>query len=172
MPRVPRPTKRISLSMGPASQDAARRLELQGLDVPIRPRDDAPDLPEDITEESDSSLMSLFVRLTRWSEYAATQLAVAQVDEKFADATLDRMRALSAVANKAEKTVTAAKARAYEDAEYLEAQEAYHSAYAFRKLVEAVYNNTDRKAALISRELTRRVGRNDRDNRAAGRFGT
>lgn len=99
-------------------------------------------------------------------------MAAAQVDEKFADATLERIKALSAVANKTEKTVTAAKARVYEDEEFVEAQEAYHTAYAFRKLVEAMYNNTDRKAALVSRELTRRVGRSDRDNRAAGRFGT
>lgn len=170
--RVPRPTKSLSLHMGTASLDAARRLELQGIDVPVRPRIDVPDLPEDITSESDADLMSLFVRLSRWSEYMGTQLAVAQVDEKYADATLEKMRALSAVANKTEKTVTAAKARAYEDDEFVGAQDAYHAAYAYRKMIEAVYNNTERKSSLVSRELTRRVGRNDRDNRAAGRFGT
>lgn len=99
-------------------------------------------------------------------------MAAAQVDEKYADASLDKIKALSAVANMAEKTVTAAKARAYEDQAFIEAQEAVHAAYAFRKLTESIYTATDNKAALLSRELTRRVNRNDRDSRANGRFGS
>jgi hypothetical protein len=62
--------------------------------------------------------------------------------------------------------VTAAKAMAYEDPEYVAAQEAKTAAYAYRKMLQAVYDSADRKNTLLSRELTRRVGRGDRENRA------
>lgn len=93
------------------------------------------------------------------------QLAAATVSEKYAEEALAKHRALSAVANKTEKTVTAAKARAYEDPEFEAAIEAENKAYSYRKIIEAIYNNTERKAAVLSREITRRVGRNDRESR-------
>jgi hypothetical protein len=110
--------------------------------------------------------MTLFNHSTKWCEWIGTQLAAAEVDEKYDEYVLDKFRALNAIANKTEKTVTAAKARQYEDPDFLAAQEKYHTSYAFRKLNQALYANEERKSALISRELTRRVGRNDRDGRA------
>lgn len=93
------------------------------------------------------------------------QLAAATVSEKSAEEALAKYRALSAVANKSEKTVTAAKARAYEDPEFEAALAEEIRAYSYRKIIEAIYNNTERKAAVLSREITRRVGRNDREKR-------
>jgi hypothetical protein len=125
-----------------------------------------PELPEDPTELSDGALMTLFVRMTSWVEYAGGRLAAAEVDEKSCGDTLERSKALSAVRNSSEKTVTAAKAKAYEDEEYLAAQEAKQNAFAYRRMLQAVYDSADKRATLLSRELTRRVGRADRDSRA------
>jgi hypothetical protein len=71
------------------------------------------------------------------------------------------------VANKTEKTVTAAKAKAYEDEDFLAAQEEAHTTYAYRKMIHMMYDATDRKTQVLSRELTRRVNRSDRDGRDA-----
>jgi hypothetical protein len=67
--------------------------------------------------------------------------------------------------------VTQAKAKAYEDPEYIEAQEAKTAAYAYRKMVQALHSSAELRNTLLSRELTRRVGRGDREARA-GRMST
>lgn len=109
--------------------------------------------------------MELFVQLTQWTEYMSAQLAAAEVDEKAINSRLEILRAKSAVANSGAKTVTAAKAKVYEDEAFIAASEEALTVYAYRKMVEALYGNTDRKASLISRELTRRVGREPRESR-------
>jgi hypothetical protein len=70
-----------------------------------------------------------------------------------------------AVQNKDEKTVTVAKAMAYEEPEYLAAQEEAHAAYAYRKMLGTVYDAAERKGQILSRELTRRVNRSSREGR-------
>jgi hypothetical protein len=148
------------------SQKATRRLEREDLYLPPKPQGDVPELPEDPTELSDGALMSLFARTTSWVEYTGARLAAAEVDEKSSVDTLEAHKALSAVRNSNQKTVTAAKAMAYEDPEYVAAQEAKTAAYAYRKMLQAIYDSADRKNTLLSRELTRRVGRGDREARA------
>jgi hypothetical protein len=150
----------------PPSQRATRRLEREDLYLPEKPEGDVPDLPEDPTELSDSALMSLFVQLSSWVEYAGARLAAAEVDEKWSADTLEKHKALSAVRNSTEKTVTAAKAKAFEDPEYIKAQEDKQQAFAYRRMLQPVYDMVDRRVTLLSRELTRRVGRSDRDSRA------
>jgi hypothetical protein len=100
-------------------------------------------------------------------EYTGGRLAAAEVDEKSCADTLERHKALSAVKNASEKTVTAAKARAFEDPEYVKAQEDKQTAFAYRRMLQTIYDSADRRATLLSRELTRRVGRSDRDSRAS-----
>jgi hypothetical protein len=148
------------------SQRATKRLEREDLYLPPKPEGDVPALPEDPTELADGELMSLFARMTSWVEYTGARLAAAEVDEKSCVDTLEAHKALSAVRNSNQKTVTAAKAKAYEDPEYVAAQEAKTAAYAYRKMLQAVYDSADRKNTLLSRELTRRVGRGDREARA------
>ena len=140
-------------------------LASQGIALPEKPRHAVPALPEDPTALSDSELMSQFSATQAWAEFQSVQLAAAMVSEKFAEEALAKHRAIAAVANKTEKTVTAAKARAYEDPEFEAAIEAEIKAYSYRKMIESIYNNTERKAAVLSREITRRVGRNDRESR-------
>jgi hypothetical protein len=110
--------------------------------------------------------MQLFARTTAWVEYTGSRLAAAEVDEKSCADTLESHKALSAVRNASAKTVTQAKAMAHEDPEYIAAQEAKTAAYAYRKMVQALHASAELRNTLLSRELTRRVGRGDREARA------
>lgn len=157
--------RNVTLEMGLRSLEAKRKLEQHQIALPTRPRYDAPDPPEDLTELSDAALMRLFARVTRWSEYLSAQVAAAEIDERYADARVDKIKALKSLEYKGEKTVTAAKAYAYTDDDYLAASEEQQRAYAFRKLISAVYDNSERTSALLSRELTRRVNRDVYDRR-------
>jgi hypothetical protein len=153
------------LHLGPTAATAVSVLQQQGLTFSSRPDSALPRLPEDLTDLGDADLMALFVQLTRWAEYVGTQVAAAEVDEKAAEESLARLRALASIRAEGEKSVTAKKARAYEDADVLAAEEHKRTAYAYRRMVSALYEATDRKAQVISRELTRRVGREPREAR-------
>lgn len=158
-------SRNVTLEMGLRSLEAKRRLEQHQIVLPTRPRHAAPELPDDLTEQADVALMRLFSRVTRWSEYLSAQVAAAEVDERYADAVVEKIRALKSLEYKGEKTVSAAKAHAYTDEDYLDATNEQQRAYAFRKLITAVYENSERNAALLSRELTRRVNRDSRERR-------
>lgn len=99
-----------------------------------------------------------------------TQLAAAEVDEKSCVDDLEWKRSV-AISRSSAKNVTGAKADATGDPEVATAKEAKDEAYAYRKMVGAIYEATDRKAQVVSRELTRRVGREPREGRA-GRWST
>jgi hypothetical protein len=157
--------RNVTLEMGLRSLEAKRRLEQHEIQMPTRPRVAVPELPDDLTEQSDAALMRLFTRTTKWSEYLSAQVAAAEVDERYADAVVEKIKALTSLEYKGEKTVSAAKARAYTDEDYLDAIEEQQRAYAFRKLISAVFENSERTAALLSRELTRRVNRDTRERR-------
>lgn len=90
---------------------------------------------------------------------------MAEVDERSADAYLARVKAIKALANSTEKTVTAAKARAWEDEDFVTAHDTFQEAHAYRKLVQVRYENAERSSGLLSRELTRRVNRTSREDR-------
>lgn len=165
MRTVTRTRAQTDLKLGARSSAAKQQLDAQGVPLPPKPAGRLPGLPDDVTELDDSALMSLFSKLSAWTDHLGTQLAAAEVDERSADELVDQLRAQNAVNAKTEKTVTAAKAKAYEDPKFLEAKQEAQAAYAYRKLIESVFTATERKTALISRELTRRVGRGDRENR-------
>lgn len=111
--------------------------------------------------------MELFVELTRWNEYIGVELAAAEIDERYAEMAVEKIKAISNIKHKNEKTATAAKAMVYEDPDYISAQEKLDEAYARRKLIAMLYNNSEKAANLASRELTRRTGRSDREGRSA-----
>jgi hypothetical protein len=110
--------------------------------------------------------MSLFVRLTRWAEFMGVQLAAAEVDERACIDDWELCKNL-AISRATAKNVTGAKAEAAGDADAAAAKESKDEAYAYRKLVNSLYAATDAKAAVVSRELTRRVGREPREQRAS-----
>ena len=90
---------------------------------------------------------------------------MAEVDERYAAAYLERVKAVKALANSSEKTVTAAKAKAWEDEDFVDAHDKHQEAHAYRKLVQVRYDNAERSSGLLSRELTRRVNRTSREDR-------
>lgn len=128
-----------------------------GLYLPDRPEGGIPTLPVDITELSDEDLMVLYSDFIAWSDYAASQLAVAASEEREHMRLHDLQKARSIVAPApGEVSVTAARARAEDDAS--SSGYAASERYAYRKVLEAVAGNMDRDAALLSRELSRRLG--------------
>lgn len=125
-----------------------------------RPTTPLPELPDDITEGSDEELMRLFSQYVAWQNYAATQFADAEVDEERAEALVKRMEAEHMVLNwsSAKDKVTLARAQQAVDPKIDEAKKVLLEAYAFRKMTQVVYENCDRCAKLVSRELSRRIG--------------
>jgi hypothetical protein len=169
MTRVIRSSRDRVLQMGLRSAEASRTLERQGILTgkwSSQPVVELPDVPKDITEIPDRDLMELFRKLNHWGKYLGLQLAAAQVDERWADWTVEKIQAFAQIANKTEKNVTVMKALAFEDPDFIKAKEEQIKSYAYRKSVEAVYNGVERDHAQVSRELTRRLGRGDRAGRA------
>jgi len=124
-------------------------------------------LPEDPTDLTDPELMTLFREFTEWVAYQGAQLAIADVEEQSAVEDVKRMETMSAARNSGAKTVTAAKAVIWEDSAYIDARDAQFKAQAYKKMLSGIYEATEKKQVLLSRELTRRVGRDPRDGRNA-----
>jgi len=153
--------RNLTLEMGLASLEAKRKLDRQRIFMPTRPESDFPGLPDDPTEPDDSELMTLFVRLTKWAEFLSAQQAAAEVDERYAEAALDKIKAIEGY----DFRKPDARARAGADQDYLDANDVFQRAYAYRKLVSVAFANAERNSTLLSRELTRRVNRIEREGR-------
>jgi hypothetical protein len=84
---------------------------------------------------------------------------MAAVDERTADSAVERARAIALARNWAgdKDRVNIAKANAELDSELMKARARHDETYAYRKLLEAVHESFVRDAAVVSRELTRRV---------------
>ncbi len=167
-------TKNLAVHQAASASAAAAEVEKQGLHLPTRPQyersdDGPPSVPLRLSEENDDNLMRLFVALTRWTDYLAGQVAMAEVD----------LRALEAVLSTAENTVllrdwtgakedrvTIAKAERANDPVVQEWRQKVDTAWAYRKLMLVIYESTERDAALCSRELSRRTGRESIERRA------
>lgn len=139
--------------------DAVSKLNELGLSI-RRPTMDVGDLPSDITMLSSEQLGEKFTVLTAWADYAATQLAVAQVEERSAQKKLDYLQnkllvQKMGVAAKGDR-ITLVKAQIAIDQDVLDLEMDYEEKYAYRKLVEMMLSNYERDIALVSRELTRR----------------
>lgn len=175
---VRRVSDNLTYKTGVASLKAKQELAKQQIHLPPRP-DVSPTIPEELTELSDAELMKLFSKWTQWMNYTAAQLAIAEVDERFCEQVVEKYQAISLITergalhaqatNSAEKAnaTTYLKAKAWEDSAYVDARDEVENAYAYRKLVKLKYDEADKNTALVSRELTRRVGRNDREGRNA-----
>lgn len=121
-------------------------------------------MPDDLTELRDPALMELFGRLTEWVNYLAGVLGVAEVDEREAQRSLDGAEAVALLrlkpTGKNGDTLTIARLERDQDPEVIERGEVAEQAHAYRKLLGVLYGNAERDLALVSRELTRRVGGN------------
>lgn len=136
-----------------------------------------PSLPADLTELGDENLIDLMVKLTRWADFAGSQLALAEIDHRASERLLDRAGDIALLRGmptadalrKREDTMTRVKAEVNTDDAIIELQQEEMTRYAKRKLLAAEYESMQRDAAVVSRELTRRTEREPtsrRSNRA------
>lgn len=138
---------------------AVRKFEGWGLHFD-KPSDEQVRLPADITDISSEQLGELFTRLTSWTDYIASQLVMAQLEERAALRAKDfkentmLVRRMGSQA-KGER-VTTVKAEIAIDPEVVELDSEYEEKYAYRKLVEMLLTNHERDLSLVSREITRR----------------
>jgi len=131
-----------------------------------KPEDEQVKLPRDITAVSSEDLGELFTRLTSWTDYIASQLTVAQLEER---AVLKKMEFLENTllvrrmgAQVKGERVTTVKAEISVNQDVVDLSNDYEEKYAYRKLVEMLLNNHERDLSLVSREITRRsINRKD-----------
>lgn len=142
--------------------------------LPARPSIHPPDLPDHLDDLNDSSLMDLYTEFMSWVSYLKAQLVKAEIDE---DRESNKCRVTEAQVlieqwgNDAKgDRVTIAKARRDVDTKVVDQQEAYRTARAYRKLMEALFESCERGAQLLSRELSRRIGLNSKEHRVS-KFG-
>lgn len=139
--------------------------ELNSIDTSLwrakRPEFDSVDLPSDITTLSSEQLGEKFTQLTAWADYAASELAHAQIAERNAQRKLSLKENTLLVQKLGASTkgerVTLIKAQIAIDPEVVELSQLVEDKYAYRKLVEMTYSNYDRDLSLVSREVTRRT---------------
>lgn len=153
--------------------EAQQALEKEGLVLASKPRYEAPRLPTNLSDLTDDVLMDLFVRYTRWADYANGQLALAMIEERAAEALLASAEATALVGNWGggkDDSVNVAKAKRELDPEVIKMRDEHQVAYARRKIIESIFTNAERDSAVVSRELTRRVGRMEVNERRTNRW--
>lgn len=136
------------------------RLVRGGIVLPGQPDFPHENLPEDITSLSDEELIQMFVRATEWTGYLAMRAASAAIDEKAAESRAEIAEAkalISSWGGTSKDRVTVSKAERSTDPDVIRLRLAHEEKYAERKLLDVLANNSERKAALLSRELTRRT---------------
>ena len=133
-----------------------------------RPDFDIPLIPRDITIVSDERLMQLFSEYVQWQNYAATELAGYEVAEEEAEAAVRRLSAEGFVLGGGTGTkVTEVRAAIDASPQMERARQAVLNVYAKRKMTQVIFTNCERTSALISRELSRRIGRDPIERRQA-----
>lgn len=178
MPRVPR---RPSVPPAPSETTAgdsasspgvvasvSGRLAAMGMAAPAKPDDKLPTLPDDLGGLSDRRLVEWMQEFTAWADYLNVQVAIAEVDEADLEARYELVKArIMAGATKGEINKARALTKVEPQAAYLATEHA--TAKAYRKMLVALKENTERDAALLSRELTRRTSIAPHQGRVAGR---
>jgi hypothetical protein len=125
-----------------------------------KPGDSQVELPQDITTLSSDKLGELFTQLTAWTDYIASQMVHAQLEERAAQKSLEYNENIMLVkrmgAGVRGERITTVKAEIAVDEKIVALSNQYEEKYAYRKLLEMLFNNHERDLALVSREITRR----------------
>jgi hypothetical protein len=159
---VKRNNTRRSDESSSASQRAVSRVRSEGLRLPDKPDEGVPRLPRDLSEVSDVVLMRLLSEYTQWLSYLGTIVAQAEIDEQEAENQAESLGDMIMVKNwggTSSDRVSLAKAHRGIDPEYLQRRSAFAEAKAYRKMIGRLYDNVDGEKFTVSRELTRRIGR-------------
>jgi hypothetical protein len=127
-----------------------------------------PDLPRDISTISDGDLMQTFTDFVGWQNYAAAMLVTCEVAEHEADNRvrfIESQKMLQSWTTSSKDSVTKVKGEVSQDPEVEKARNDALRAYAERKYTKMIYENCERSAQLLSRELSRRIGRDGTERR-------
>jgi hypothetical protein len=126
-----------------------------------KPSGDQVVLPSDITQIGSEDLGELFTQLTAWTDYIASQLTMAQLEERAALKKKEYLENTMLVkrmgAQVKGERVTAVKAEISVNQDIIDLDNDYEEKYAYRKLVEMLLTNHERDLQLVSREITRRT---------------
>ena len=131
-----------------------------------RPNGYLPELPDDLTIVSDRELMDLMVQFTGWQNFMDTLFVAAEEAEADAMSALELQEAY-AMSESGTTQVTKAKAIARSQPDVVAASVSSRDAKAIRKALGMKVSNLDRLAFIVSRELTRRLGRAPQEARVA-----
>lgn len=134
----------------------------RGLPRYERPEGELPKVPWELTDLHVNDLMQLMAQLAAWANYVGMELAEAEIAEKSADDTVDRLVGK----NGYDFRKPDAKARAFEDESYLEAVDNRRASVEYRKRVASLYSGVERDLFVVSRDLSRRTGIAPQDGRA------
>lgn len=139
----------------------------------------------DLTLVGDAELMRMFTQAVAWQNFADTISTEAEIKEADFAAQLEHAESMAVITAwstagttvgprggvKSDFTATVAKAQRDTDPGVVSLREQYLHAKAARKRAQTVRDNSERLANLLSRELSRRIGRDSVQQRA-GRFVT
>lgn len=151
--------------MRQVTRRAARAVENRGLRLPLSPDADMPELPADITELGDAELMALLGAYSAWAVFGAAVAAGYESDEEDLEAELTRERAAASLRHPDLRTVAAQKAAALSDPAVEKLGGEHQLVRASRRFAVVARDNAERMAAVVSRELTRRTARHERETR-------
>ena len=110
--------------------------------------------------------MTAFTEYVGWQNYAQAMLVTCEVAEHEANARVKVIEAQKMLMNWGSKdTVTKVRGEASLDPEVERAKSDVLQAYAERKYTQMICENCERSAQLLSRELSRRIGRDGTERR-------
>jgi hypothetical protein len=115
--------------------------------------------------------MEVFALYVAWHDFLDVQRVAAEIAEADAETALKVLQATSIAAGwegPKETRITVLRAERDTDPEVMAAQAAFSQMKARRKMMGVLCGNMERGAALLSRELSRRIGRAPVEGRAAG----
>lgn len=147
------------------------RPTFDGVDLPRRPSRGLPEIPMNLPDLGDKRLMELFTAYVVWNNFIDVRRVQAEIEEANAETALKVLEAISLASGwegGKDARITIARAERDMDPEVIAARNAHDEAKARRKLLGVLSNNMERGASLLSRELTRRVGRAPIEGRAGG----
>lgn len=139
---------------------AKAKLSREELSLPERPTYALPDLRLDVTDVDDRGLIKLSVKFTRYQDHIAGLLAEVEIDETAANSELELAKAKYLAASwtgASGDRVAVQKAEALLDPDVQAIQAALEKCRAQRKLYNVFIESIARRAAVVSRELTRRT---------------
>lgn len=127
-------------------------------------REGMPSLPDDPTSINDEEVMNLFFELTEWGCYARSEAVAAAVAERWAEREL-ALKTAEAVKDAPGKTLADRRSAASLTTDVLDAEVSYIDAWARRKALDEAAESAERRAAALSRELSRRGAKTPRSSR-------